>query len=237
MERTYKKWRSPSLGRDMELLVFGSSGTPVIAFPTGEGRFYEWENKGFIDALAVQLGNGYNQLFCLDTVDDESFFNKDVDPYTRLMRYEQYEAYILEEVLPYVHSFNNRDYVIAAGIEFGGYHASNLVFKHPRKFHKLISIEASHNIKPLMDDFYDRNVYFNNPVDYLSNLNDPDIIRAINKTDIRLISETSSENHREVKYISTLLNERFIDHELDTWDETRGDKADRWRDMLLKHIV
>ena len=237
MERTYKKWRSPSLGIDMELLVFGSSGTPVLAFPTGEGRFYEWENEGLIDALSLQLENGYNQLFCVDTVDEESFFNADVNPYTRLMRHEQYEAYILEEVLPYIRSFNNRNFLITAGIGFGGYHASNLALKHPRKFQKLISINASYNIKPFMDDFYDKNVYFNNPVDYLSNLNDPDIIRVINQTDIRLITEPSSETHGEVKHLSTILNERFIDHQLDIWDETKVEEPGQWGDILLKHIV
>ena len=30
MNRDYRKWWSPALSRDMELLVFGSGGTPVL---------------------------------------------------------------------------------------------------------------------------------------------------------------------------------------------------------------
>ncbi|WP_229253850.1 hypothetical protein [Dyadobacter sp. NIV53] len=33
MERVYHKWYSPVLERDMELLVFGHSGIPVLFFP------------------------------------------------------------------------------------------------------------------------------------------------------------------------------------------------------------
>jgi esterase/lipase superfamily enzyme len=44
VKREYHKWFSPSLGRDMELLVFGHTGARVLVFPTREGRFYDYEN-------------------------------------------------------------------------------------------------------------------------------------------------------------------------------------------------
>ena len=37
MRRDYHKWYSPELGREMELLVFGHDGLPVIVFPTSQG--------------------------------------------------------------------------------------------------------------------------------------------------------------------------------------------------------
>ena len=37
MNREYHKWYSPRLGRDMELLVFGHAGLPVLVFPTSGG--------------------------------------------------------------------------------------------------------------------------------------------------------------------------------------------------------
>ncbi len=32
MNREYHKWYSPSLGRDMELLLYGHGGTPMLVF-------------------------------------------------------------------------------------------------------------------------------------------------------------------------------------------------------------
>ena len=55
MNREYHKWFSPRLGREMELLVFGHSGMPVIVFPTSMGRFFDYENRGMIDAVRDQL--------------------------------------------------------------------------------------------------------------------------------------------------------------------------------------
>ena len=44
MNREYHKWFSPSLGRDMELLIFGDAGEPVIFFPTRTAHFYDYED-------------------------------------------------------------------------------------------------------------------------------------------------------------------------------------------------
>ena len=44
MNREYHRWYSPSLERDMELLVFGHSGARTLVFPTSMGRFFQWED-------------------------------------------------------------------------------------------------------------------------------------------------------------------------------------------------
>ena len=58
----------------MELLVFGHAGARVLVFPPRMGRFYDNENRGMIEALRPQLENGSMQLFCLDSLDGESFY-------------------------------------------------------------------------------------------------------------------------------------------------------------------
>jgi esterase/lipase superfamily enzyme len=69
MHREYQHWYSPSLGREMELLIFGHAGARVLVFPSSMGRFYEWEDRGMIDVLAEDLENGWLQLFCLNSID------------------------------------------------------------------------------------------------------------------------------------------------------------------------
>ena len=64
MNREYHRWHSPALGREMELLVFGQGGARMLAFPTSMGRFYDWEDRGMVGALAAhargatELGDG-----------------------------------------------------------------------------------------------------------------------------------------------------------------------------------
>src|SRR4051794_16331323 len=62
LRREYIKWHSPSLGRDMELLAYGHAGFPVVVFPTSGGRFFEYEDRGMISALAPKIGRGELQV-------------------------------------------------------------------------------------------------------------------------------------------------------------------------------
>ena len=45
MNREYHKWYSNALRRDMELLIFGHSGIPLLVFPTSMGRFFDYESR------------------------------------------------------------------------------------------------------------------------------------------------------------------------------------------------
>ena len=60
----------------MELLVFGHAGMPVLVFPTSGGRFFEFEDRGMVAALAGRIDAGELQLFCVDSVDRESWYNR-----------------------------------------------------------------------------------------------------------------------------------------------------------------
>src|SRR5262249_52548835 len=70
----YHRWFSPSLGRDMELLVFGHGGARVVGFPASRHPFHDWEDRGLVGALAGPLAAGQMQLFCVDQVDAESWY-------------------------------------------------------------------------------------------------------------------------------------------------------------------
>ncbi len=55
MHRSYHRWHSPALGRDMELLLFGHAGTPSSSFRPRWARFSSTKTSGMIDALAEKL--------------------------------------------------------------------------------------------------------------------------------------------------------------------------------------
>jgi esterase/lipase superfamily enzyme len=83
LKRDYRKWHSSALGREMEMLVFGEAGTPVLVFPTSMGRFYQWEDFGMIAHMASRIDAGWLQLWCVDSVDSESFYDKKKQPLPR----------------------------------------------------------------------------------------------------------------------------------------------------------
>ena len=64
MNREYHKGYSQELHREMETLVFGHAGTPLLVFPTSMGKFFEYEDRGMIGVLAQKIERGELQVFC-----------------------------------------------------------------------------------------------------------------------------------------------------------------------------
>lgn len=237
MNRYYKKWHSPSLGKPMEILIFGDHGIPVIAIPTGKGHFYEWENLRMSEAVRDKIDSGYNQLFCLDSIIHESLLNNNVDSFTRMMRLCQYERYVMEEVIPFVEEKNQSLFRMIAGCEFGAYLSLLFLLKHPKMFHKVIALSGIYDIKPFLNDFYDENVYFNNPVDFIPNLYDSGLLQQIQNNDIRLISYNGDTNCASTQRMSNTLKMRHIDHTVEIWQNSDDEQWQYWRKMFRTHIV
>src|ERR1700760_213680 len=100
MRRDYRRWYSPRLHRDMELLVFGHAGAKVLMFPTRDGRFWEYEQLGIVGSLADKGSAGQLQLYCIEGLANESFYGSNRHPADRIRRHAALEDYILNEVLP-----------------------------------------------------------------------------------------------------------------------------------------
>ena len=91
MNREYRIIHSETLGRPMEMLVFGHSGKPMLVFPSQEGRFFDYENFGMPETISQFIEEGKIHLYCIDSIDHESWFNKNASPADRAKRALAYE--------------------------------------------------------------------------------------------------------------------------------------------------
>ena len=151
----------------MELLVFGHGGVPVVVFPTSQGRFYEFEDRGMVGAIAHKIDNGEIQFYCLDSVDAESWYNRAVPPRWRIARHVQYDSYVIEEVLPLIRLKNWNPHLASLGCSFGGYHAVNIALRHPDRFTGFLSMSGAFDMSRFLNGYHDDDVYFNTPNSYL----------------------------------------------------------------------
>ena len=176
MDMHYEKWYSPSLGRDMELKVYGRGGKPVLFIPCQDGRFFDFENFGMLDIWAPFLESGQATVFSVDTMDAETWSNKGGDPYWRIRRHEDWMRYLTEEVVPFIRAFC-RGYgwqtdpgVMAFGCSLGATHALNLYFRFPQLFDELLALSGVYNADYGFDDYMDELVYLNSPMHYLGGM-------------------------------------------------------------------
>ena len=173
MNREYHRWHSPALDRDMELLIFGHAGARVLVFPTSLGKYYEWEDRGMIGVLGEALERGWLQLYCVDSVDAESWYARRSHPGARAWRQVQYDNYLTHEVLPLMGQKNSNAFTMTAGASFGAYHAANYAFRHPDLIKRTLCFSGIYDIRQWADGYHDDNVYYNNPLEYLPNEHDP----------------------------------------------------------------
>jgi esterase/lipase superfamily enzyme len=236
MEKMNHSWQSPSLGKKATVTVYGTEGTPILVFPDAGRTRTEWEDHGLIKALDFQLKNGHNRIFCVDSIDKKSFLDADAPPRLRISRHRQFENFIVDEVLPYIRKTTNDLFVMAAGVGLGGYHAVNLLLKHPGQIQKAISIGGMFQIRTFMEDYFDDNVYYNNPMEYLPNLDNPALLEEIKSTDIRLVV-TPDDPNLELNYmLSDILRSKAVEHIFDYWIETGDHPWEIYGDMLQRHV-
>lgn len=243
MKISYHRWYSHRLGRDMELKVYGHAGKPIIIFPTMAGRFFQAEDEGIYNAIHSFIEKG--QLFCVavDSVDGEAWANKDIHPQQRGERHQQYEAYILKEVLPFIQSLGfSTSSPGTIGFSMGAYHAANFFFKHPHIFDTTIAISGIYNLQLLTGTYTDDLVYFNSPNIYLKNLDEPVILDQIRKGKIIISCGQGAWEEdmvSETKELQSILEDKKIPAWVDIWGFDVNHDWPWWLKMLpyfLSHI-
>lgn len=238
MRREYRKWHSPTLGREMELLIFGHDGLPAVVFPTSQGRFYEFEDRGMVASLQDKIEGGRLQLVCVDSVDAESWYNRGVGPDWRIARHVQYEQYILREVVPLVRSMNHRPQMASVGCSFGGYHAVNIALKHPQLFTGCLSMSGAYDMRGLgfLNGFYNDNCYFNLPLDYMPNLHDHAQLERMRHNTYVLATGVHDQCWNDNERLAAILRAKHIPVRLDVWGDNARHDWPWWQRMAQVYL-
>jgi len=243
IRRAYHRWSSPALGRDMELLVFGHAGERVLVFPSRMERFFEWENRGMVDACRDRLEAGHLQLWCLDGLDTESFYAFAKPPTERIERHFAYERYVLDEVLPFSEGVNPGSSVGTAGCSLGAFHAAALFFRHPGRFRHLRAFSGRFDLCRSFGDEYpdlflgyrEPPVYFLNPTHFLPALRDPESLAALRESEILLVVGESDAFHASSLDLSSILWSLGVAHEMRTWVGA-AHRFRYWRQMARLYL-
>lgn len=235
MYREFHRWHSPSLHRSMEMIIFGHAGARMLVFPTSMGKFYEWEDRGMIDALRDYLEYGQLQLYCVDSVDSESWYNDWAHPGGRAWRHMQYESYLLNEVLPLSKHRNHNPFLIVTGASFGAYHAANFGLRHPDLVDRIIAMNGYYDITRWTDGYSDTNVYFNNPCHFIQNEHNPWRLAQLRHQDIILTTGQTDPGRSNTEYLSGQLWGKGIGNALRIWDGWAHDWP--WWRQMIRHYV
>jgi esterase/lipase superfamily enzyme len=231
LKEEYIKWYSPNIGRETEMLVFGHAGYPIIIFPTSMGRYYQNKDFKLIDSVHWFVDQGLIKIYCPDSIDADSWYNKHIHPADRVRTHAAYDRMILEEVVSRARNETHSPKVAMAGCSFGAYHATTFAFRYPDLVGYLFNMGGAFDIRMQLNGYYDDNVYYYNPVDFIANLYHP----ALFSMGIVLGVGEHDFCRRYNEQMSDLLHAKGIQHWLDIRPGGVHDWP-VWRDMFPHYV-
>jgi esterase/lipase superfamily enzyme len=180
---------------------------------------------GMIAALAGFIDAGKIKLFCVDSVDAESWYNFGVCPADRNARHEAYDRYIVEEVIPFIrhHGRAPGERVMASGCSMGAYHAVNFFLKHPDTFEGTIALSGLYRLdRPefQLSASEMADVYFNSPLSYLPGMTDPWYLDLYRRSRIIVCVGQGAWEHEAIedtRYLDHLFRQKSIPAWVDYW--------------------
>lgn len=213
------------------MLVYGHAGFPMIMFPSTKGRYYESKDFGLIESARWFLENGMVQIYCPDSVDVYSWYNRSIHPADRVKNHIWYDKFILDELVAGICHNRGVGKVGVSGASFGAFHAATFAFKHPYRVSHLFCMSGAYDVSSFMDGYHDDNVYFNNIVDFLPGSNDPNlwqmkIILGVGEWDICLEAN---------QQLADILNQKNIPYWFDLRKWAKHDWP-IWREMFPHYL-
>ena len=235
MKREYRKIDSQACGRSMEMLVYGEKGKPMLVFPSQEGRFFDFENFGMIEPIAPFIEEGKIQLYAVDSIDHESWFSN-AAPEQRARRANDYDHAIVNDIVPHIINDGHKGAgIILHGCSFGAFHAVNFYLRHPEVFDLSIALSGCYDIGFTMDGFFNDDVYFNNPIMYSKGINQPELVKKLQKNLMIVCSGQGAweEWIDEARTLCKNLHDNDIPVLLDLWGFDVNHDWPWWRKMIV----
>lgn len=222
MERRELSWYSQYLQRNMNMIVYGQAGVPFIVFPCQDSMCNNFEEFQMIDTLSDYLDNNQIQLFCVDTVDKESWSDTFGNKEHRAQIQENYYHYIVDEVVPFMYNeYHITSRPFATGCSLGATHAAIVFFRRPDIFEGVIGLAGCYDAPHFFDGWCNETLYDNSPVHFLKNMPiDHPYIDLYNQRKIILSvgqGRWNKEGIRTIEILRTIFQNKGIHGWIDLW--------------------
>jgi esterase/lipase superfamily enzyme len=239
MQRELFGWYSPSLNREMPIVTYGHYGTALLLIPTAAADYLEYERFQMLEALAPFIEGGKIKVFSINSINLESWMNKEMEGAHKAIRQNQWNQYVFEEVIPFIRNSTSQDTpIIVSGASFGALHSMNLFLKRPDLINGVISMSGVYNLMEYTDGYYDEQVYYNSPSHYMPMLGDHWSLEQIRRSShIHIFSgEGPYEAPHAAREFADVLYSKNINYELDIWGSEWRHDWPTWRHVLPHYL-
>lgn len=240
MNREIHQWYSPRLNKNMEIAMYGHFGFALLLLPTAAADFLEYERFHLISVLEPYIDAGKVKVFSINSINSEAWLNNRMHPRHKAIRHQQFNAYVEEEVVPFIRMHTSADTsIITSGASLGALHACNLYLRRPDLFNGTIAMSGVYDLTSYTKGYFDEDVYFNSPCHYLPGLNDEHFLPRLQQArHLHILTGSGDyEDPEASKRLSNILASKGIPHELDIWGPDMRHDWPTWRAMLPYYVA
>ena len=239
MEKTLFSWHSPALNKEMPIAIYGHYGFALLLVPTAAADYLEYERFQMMDVLKPHIESGRVKIYSVNSINNESWLNNQMDPRHKVVRHQQFNDYIFNEVVPFIRKNSSPDtQIITCGASFGALHSMNLFLKRPDLINGVIAMSGVYDLTEYTKGYFDDDVYFNSPMHYMPNLSDHHVLEQIRQSKhIHVLTGSGSyEDPASSGRFAKVLYDKGIWYELDIWGQEWPHDWDTWRKMLPHYL-
>ena len=236
MQKRETAWHSSDLGIEMPIAVYGHAGVPLLMFPTAAADYLEYERFLLIDAIARHINSGRVRIYTINSVNRHGLMNDQAAPQLKARLLAAFDRYIADEVVPWIRDDCGDPQVrpFTAGASLGAFAALNSTLKHPDLIQGCIAMSGSYDVRDYLSGYYDDDIYYNNPVDYMPNLNDDLFLPRLRDsvTIVLVTGQGAYESPGRSVQMADILRGKSIPCTLDLWGHDVAHDWPWWRRML-----
>lgn len=238
MERVISSWWSPALQKPMEIVRYGSTetaGPALLMFPSAAADYLEYERFHLIDSMAPMINAGALTVYSINSINSESWLNHEMQPRNKAIRHQQYNQYVVDEVVPHIRQDSGHNApIITSGVSLGALHGVNSFFRRPDLFAGTIGMSGIYDLKAYTKGYFDEDCYFNSPVDFLPNLQDDYLLGLMRSRSPIIVASGCGpyEDPSASQTLSAILHAKQIPHTIELWDQEWSHDWPTWRAMM-----
>ncbi len=242
MFRKHDMIPSQAMGRRIHLWRFGNFGAPVLVFPSASGMAHEWDANGMIQAVEPLIVSGKIKLYCVESNVAEAWTRKETDPAWRMTRHMAYEKFVIEELVPFIREDCRTPTIpiAATGVSMGAFYSINAALKFPETFRYALCMSGRYDMTWLTEGWTNQDLYFNNPVAYVPNMNG-DVLEAVRRnTFIALVCGRGAwegGNIEATEQMAAILAAKDVPHILEMWGRDSAHSWEWWQKQVAYHLA
>jgi esterase/lipase superfamily enzyme len=122
-------------------------------------------------------------------------------------------------VLPFIRQYSDKP-IWTTGVSMGAYHAANFLFRFPHSFGGCIALSGIYELSEFLGDYRDEIVYYNSPLLFLPNLEDPYYLDELRRKKIVLaVGQGAWEEPMltQTRQMAEILRQKEIPAWVDIW--------------------